>query len=204
MTTPHNWPHGRLCNQIASAQTGSDDDGRALLRTAAFQLRQHGQLEPDLVDYLASVLKEVADRPAGDAGRVLNIAPAKNAANRPTDDEQQALMVACWKAACEMPMLDPGDETHIRIEAARISRIEEDAERYAQLVDLNEEIQDAMRHDGRSKTSSDTYRLAAIIFNHMLEEAQREGRRNNERPVKPSAIKAAVNRARNRVAEVRK
>lgn len=113
-------------------------------------------------------------------------------------------MVAWWKAACEAPILDPGDEAHIRIQAARISEIESEPERYAQFVDLQEEIQESMRYTGRSTTSNDTYRLAAVLFNHMLAEAQQDGRRMDERPVTPSAIKAAVNRARERVAEVRK
>jgi hypothetical protein len=204
MTAPSNWPRGRLRNQIASARAGNDDDGRDLLRMAALRLRQHGEVEPDLADYLASVLKDVADRPATDAALVLNIAPAKNPANRPRDDERQARMVACWKAAREAPVLDPGDEAHIRIQAARISEIESEPERYAQFVDLHEEIQESMRYTGRSTTSDDTYRLAAVLFNHMLREAQLEGRRMNERTVTPSAIKAAVNRATQRVAEVRK
>ncbi|EUC21482.1 hypothetical protein [Paraburkholderia hospita] len=204
MRDPANWPCGRLRDQIASAQSGNEDDGRALLRTAAFQLRQHGQLEPDLADYLASVLKEVADRPAKEAARILSVAPPRRSANRPRNTEREARMVAWWKAACEAPILDPGDEAHIRIQAARISEIESEPERYAQFVDLQEEIQESMRYTGRSTTSNDTYRLAAVLFNHMLAEAQQDGRRMDERPVTPSAIKAAVNRARERVAEVRK
>lgn len=204
MKPPHNWPRGRLRNQIASARAGNDDDGRALLRMAAMQLRQHAQLEPDLVEYLASVLKDAADGPADDAGRALNIARAKRPTNRPRDEQRQARMVACWKAACEAPVLDPGDEAHIKIVAARISKIESEPERYAQFVDLHEEIQDAMRHTGRPTTSDDTYRLAAVIFNHMLEEAQQEGRRMDEKKATRTAIKSAVNRAKNRVAEVNK
>ncbi|ORC47839.1 hypothetical protein B2G74_22320 [Burkholderia sp. A27] len=171
---------------------------------AAMQLRQHAQLEPDLVEYLASVLKDAADGPAGEVGRVLNIAPAMNPANRPRDDQRQARMVACWNAACELPVLDPGDEDHIKAEAARISKIEDEAERCAQFVDLHEEILDAMRYTGRSKTSDDTYRLAAILFNLLLSDAQQEGLRMNEETVTLSAIRSAVNRARKEVAEVRK
>jgi hypothetical protein len=204
MTTPRNWPRGRLCNQIASARSGSDDDGRALLRMAALQLREHGELEPDLVDYLAFVLKDAADRPASEAGRVLNTAPAKRPANRPKASDRQARMVAWWKAAREAPVLDRGDEAHIKIAAARISAIEDDAERYAQFVDLHEEIGEAMRDTGRCSTSSDTYRLAAVLFNYTLSEAHREGHRIDEKMATPSAIKAAVNRAKKRVAEVSK
>lgn len=167
---------------------------------AAMQLREFGEIEPDLISYLAKVLLDVVQHPASEAARHLNIAPPDQPANRPPDDARIMSMLLCWEIVCLNPALDRGDAEHLRLEATRIMKIADEAERQAQLVDLGHEIDDS--HRKRSRTEPATFELAASLFNSFLEQAQADGRRLNEKPVGGGAIRSAIYRCRKEFSEV--
>ncbi|TCJ16090.1 hypothetical protein EZJ19_05720 [Parasulfuritortus cantonensis] len=159
------------------------------------QLREFAQMEPDLVRYLSDVLSRVTQHPATEAALHLNVLPPQKPSHRPPNSHRQRLMLLFWKAACDWPSIDRGDETHIKAEAARIDRIEDEAEQYAQLVDwYRDDYQDAEKE--RRKSAPSTFEFAARMFNHALSQAQADGRRQTEKPVTGGAIRSAVYRMR--------
>lgn len=167
---------------------------------AAMQLREFGEIEPDLVGYLAKVLLEVTQHPASETAHHLNIAPPDKPTNRPPDDTRIRSMLLCWEVACSKPALDRGDDEHLRLKTARIMKIADEAERQAQFVDLGDEFNESLRK--RLRTEPSTFQLAANLFNHFLEEAQADGRRLDEKPVTGSAIRSAIYRSRKEFSEV--
>lgn len=164
------------------------------------QLREFGEIEPDLIGYLAKVLLEVTQHPASEAASHLNIDPPDKPTNRPPNDARIKSMLLCWAVMCGKPALDRGDAEHLRLEAARIMKIADEAERQAQFVDLGDEFNDSLRK--RSRTEPSTFQLAASLFNHFLEKAQADGRRLDEKPVSGGAIRSAVYRSRKDFSEV--
>ena len=197
-TTPRNWPEGRLKSKIESARSGDDAAGRELLGTAAMQLREHDDFEPDLRRYLEQILFDLTRAREADIGKVLNIAAVCNPPYRPIDSNRLKHMVLAWKMACDTPTIDQGDIDNISVTAKKITDLEDEWEQYAQSVDLIEYLNEAESSERRFPTKAETYRLAATLFNHLLEDAQTNGQRIGEKKIKWTAIKAAVNRKKKR------
>lgn len=195
MKSPREWPSGRLEEIINLARGGDHSAGRELLGMAAHQLRQFDDLEPDLRRYLEQLLLDLSNCSTVDASRILNIVLPRKPKNRPKNVQRIGFMLAAWKIARTSPKIDTGDDAHIKMMAQKISKIECEAEQYAQTVDLLDDLREVERIDGRYATSDDTYKLAANIFNYQLAQAQKHGQRTGERPVTSSAVKSTVNRA---------
>lgn len=182
-----------LINKIAEATNGNTEIARELLSMAACQLLKTRTIEPNLIDYICTVLINVAKNPAEQAAEQLLIADIKPA-NRPVNETRNKIIFTSWQAACEYPTFeDPeDDEEHIRKEALRINNILDKTSRNKAIERWNYDHAESLTK--RNKTDKSTYQLAAILFNSNLEEAKRNGFRMEEKCIQWNGVKTVVNR----------
>jgi len=192
---------GRLEKKIAEAKAGDARVGLELLSMASLQLREYGELEPDLVIYLREILNAIVRNPAGDIRRCLHINRPPKPKHRPPNKVRNAHLISAFEIASDVRMLHKGNESDL-LDALNDIRREKDTQQA--LADTNEWVKElrALQLEfetdakGRWRTlkTPERLRLARDLFNIALRAAQARGDRTNERPATVDAIRGAVGR----------